>query len=315
LKDPAQTDVPQAEKATRVTFKDKADKVLSDLLIGKEREPESGFGGHYVMPLSDSRIYLVDADFKDIGATPEKWLKKDLLDVPAAQVSRVVCEDAQGKVIYTAARPEKGKEPAIDNPPADKKPVPAKLNDLFGALTAFTIDDVADPASPADKTGLGSSPRLNFHLFDGTVYTLSAGKSSGGEEKGNYLTVKVSFVAPPDPPKAETPAKTGTDAGAAPAAPVQGDAASATEKAPAAMATGSPVPEPAAEKKPDAAKPAADAPTPETLAREAEKRNQEISPWIFIVPKWKTERLITDAASFFEAPKPPETGKPPAPQQ
>lgn len=246
LHSPEEADIPPESKGTRVTLKDKAGRVLADVIIGKPREASSGFGGHYLMAVGGRTVYLVDKDYNYMEKKPSEWIQTDLLDVKAADVREVVCTDSKtGNVIYTLRRPEKGKDPELLNAPADKKLIPARLNNVMSALDGFAIENVADPAEKAEDTGTDAL-RLIFRMFDGTEYTAYPGKASKEDAEKYYVRLNAAYVPPPEPEKpaeesapaeAESkPAETGDKSDAVPdakaqekTAPAEKDAAASPE--------------------------------------------------------------------------------------
>ena len=99
--------------------------------------------------------------------------------------------------LYTVRRPAKEKPAEMADAPKDKTVLPAKVNRLMDALSAFQIDDVIDPGTPAKKTGLGDGPCFAYALFDGTVYTLCLGNTVEGNPDRTYLKASVGFTPPP----------------------------------------------------------------------------------------------------------------------
>ena len=274
LRMPDQPAVPEEQKAVRVTLKDRSGKVLADFLVGKGRESTAGAGGHYVMPASGKTVFLVDKNMNRIETDAAEWLQQNLVDVPADSVSSVRCVSSDGQIRYVLKRPEKGKDPQFENLPEGKTAPPSKLTPVFSALSALKFEDVADPALPDGQTGLGQAPCLEYALFDGTVYTVCVGKPSAENEEEGYVHIAVRFEPLPEPAtgaeKTDTPKAAEGDGEQAAAAPETEDA-----------------------KKSDPAKP----------AEAAEALQKKIDPWVYVLPKWKMDRLVTDPESLFETPK------------
>jgi hypothetical protein len=332
LRPPAAENVPADQRATQIVLANASGKPLAEVLVGKAREAAAGSGGHYVKPADAETVYLVDKDFKVLDTDPSAWLRKEILDVPPGDVARVRALNPQGEVLYTLKRPEKGASPEFANPPEDKPVIPSKVNSAFGVLSGFRIEDVADPAAAADKTGFDQAPMLEYHLFDGTVYRLRPGNEAEGPESNFYFKAEAAYQASSETPAPaeeiteETPeSESSTDAPAAePAeAPVaEGDASAATDTS----AEENP------EEKPDPAEPEDDAapnvqaepsegsaektdgdvPDPNRRKAEVEELNQELSAWTYIVPGWKIDRFVTDPEAFFEQPEPPADTDPEA---
>jgi hypothetical protein len=270
LRPPDQEGVSPEQKAKRVTLKDEKGKILSDLLIGNAREASAGQGGHYLMLAGAKEVHLVDADFKYMEIKARDWLKQDLLDVKADDVKQVVCRDPKtGEILYAIGRPEKGKPPEFINTPDGKKIAGDKVNNLFSVLTSLRIEDVGDPQTPPDKTGFDTGRCLEFQKFDGTFYTICPGNPEDQDKTRYYFKAAVSYVAPePQPPK-----------------PVETKDADQPDKADAA-------------EKPAEVK--SDEKTPADLSAAAQELNQKISPWVYLIPQWKYNRMLTTPDDYFE---------------
>jgi hypothetical protein len=267
---------------TRVTLKGADGMPLSDIIIGKARESDAGRGGNFVMPAGESTVYVVDKDFNFLDTDAGRWIDKQLVDIPSEKIARVDRIDPDAKApLYSVRRPEKDKPAELLDVPEGKTVTPAKVNRLMDALAAFRVDDVIDPETPMEKTGLDAGPCFRYALFDGTVYTLCLGKTVDGNPDQTYLKTSVGFHPPPSSgDEVATPGK--ATPGETP--PTEGDKTEAAPDTP---------PEKTPEKTKEPADPA--------LA--ASEQHQKISPWIFAVPQWKADQLITDKADFFETPE------------
>ncbi|GBC63285.1 hypothetical protein DENIS_4279 [Desulfonema ishimotonii] len=298
LADPAQKDAPKESLGTRITLRDKGEKALGDIIIGKAREAAAGSGGHYVKPVSEQTIYLVDKDFRYIDQKPEMWLKKDFLDIQAGDVEKIICFDAKTKTpIYTVRRPEKGKMPAFVDPPAGKKVILSKVTNMFGALLGLKLEDVSKPGEvPPEKAALDISPYYEFHLYNGMIYAVCPGNALKEKPNYHYFGVRVGYADRPEPAAEETePAK--NDGAAAPdqKADVKDDQKADAPKADARIADG--------DQKDETAPAANPEKTPEQVKAEAEALNQTFSSWIYVVPKWKVGHLLRNPEDFFEKPE------------
>lgn len=277
LRMPDEQAIPDDQKAVRVILKDASGKELVDLLVGKRRESSAGGGGHYVMLAASKTVYLVDKSLNRIETDDAEWLKQDLVDVPADKVASVRCLSADGQVRYALKRPEKGKDPVFENLPEGKTAPVSKLSPVFSALSNLKLEDVAEPSLPDGQTGLGDAPCLEYSLYDGTIYKVCVGKPAADEKEEGYVAISVRFEPPPTPTTEET-------SGEKPKSDVSATADSDGDGT-----------------KADA--PESEAADPARLAEAAETLNKKISAWVYVLPKWKMDRLVTDADSLFEAPK------------
>ncbi|GEM_PF-538154 len=273
LEDPDKKEVSNEEKGVRVILEGKEKKVLADLIVGKPREmsaPGAG-GGQYVMLAKDTTVYLVDKSFQSLDKKAAEWLDKDLTDVKATDVEKVVCLDPKsGKVVYTLKRPEKGKDAELAEIPAGRKIRKAKISSALGVLASLRTEDIADPAKKAEETGSDKALCLEYHLFDGTVYKAYPGIAVPEDAEKYYLKVEVGYTAPEV--KAEDNA---------------GDEKLSDQDK--------------AKKEEERKKKDEDRKKQESeLADNAKKLNEKISPWTYLIPKWKYENLVTNSEAFLE---------------
>ncbi|OQY59443.1 MAG: hypothetical protein B6245_06720, partial [Desulfobacteraceae bacterium 4572_88] len=267
---PDKEDVPDEQKGTHVLLEDKDQKVLADMMLGKARDASAGSGGHYVMLDKDPDIYLVDQSFRFLDKTTDEWIDKELLNVKAYDIEEVRCTDSKsGNTLYMLKRSEKGKDPELANVPEGRVAKKSKVDNMFRALSSLQADDVTDPAKQAAETGVADAPYFEFHLFDGTVYKAYPGKALADDAEKFYFKADVSYMAP----EAEKEEKKG-------------------------------------EEKSDEAQPTDDVKADKTdqkseaeLSAAAEEVNKRISPWIYVIPKWKHENFVTDVEGLLEEKK------------
>ncbi len=265
LKDPTDRNVPEKEKGTAIIFADAKGKTLVRMLMGLPMKGGQGGvfpEGQYVLLGDGKTVYLVNKQFEGLAKNPSGWLKKDLIDVKAADVREVVCLDADGKTVrFAFRRPTKGKDPEQVNPqPAGEKIKRTSLNRLIGGLSTLRIEDVEDPAKKEVRRDLENSARLEFRLFNGMIYDLYPGKKC--KDAGTcYLKVGVRYERPASLEKAsEKPAKKSES----------GKKAENPDK---------------------------------SMEQKAVDLNKKLSPWIYKIPQWKHDALITNFEALLEKEK------------
>ncbi len=281
LHPPDKDGVDDEARGTRVVLENADGKTLADVLVGNPREASAGAGGHYLMRLPGDTVYLVDKSFSRLETEPREWLVKELVDASSADIREVQYRAADGgEPVYTLARPEKGKDPAFQVRPegfSDREIKKSEINTLFGALSGFQIENVADPADkPADDS---FRHVFEYRLFDGSWYKAFLGEAVPGDDDDNYyVKVRAGFTSPP----AEETDSEGDDA--------------STE---------------AAEDDPEAQKKAE-----EEKKKTAEERRQKqaelkekaleldekLQSWTYIVPEWRYNKFKTDVEGLFEEP-------------
>ena len=211
---PEREDLPADQRGIRVVLADARRQPLADVILGKDRQGVSG--GHYVLPADGETVYLVDKSFKFIDRSPTDWLEADLLDVAPDAVSRVICLDPiDRRVIYSIGRRAPGESPLLENPPPGGRVSQNEIDRVVEALSAFDIEDVADPALDDALTGIGKLPYFEYHLFDGTVFRVYPGRVLAGRPEQFYFRVAVD--RPPD--VASQKEQTSSETAAAKAAP------------------------------------------------------------------------------------------------
>jgi len=206
---PEQPERPADQKGTRVVLSDKDAKTLADLIIGKERE--NGGDTFYVMPLPESRICLIDQNFRFLEKKPADWLNKKPLDLNPKKIRKVVLFDPKkNRAIYTLQRPAEGKDPVLLDLPPGKKMAKFKADQLFEALTSLTVEDVADPGPKDSAARFSDAPRFDYTLYDGTIYHAFLGTALKDASENHYFRATASYRPPSgkvDPDQKESQAK------------------------------------------------------------------------------------------------------------
>ena len=136
-------------------------------------------------------------------------------------------------------------DPQLVSPANPGKTDTAKINSVMAALSSFSVEDVADPEKVAAPAALEKRTRLDYYLFDGTVYHIYPGNVAEAEDDTHFVSLRVSF----NPPEASPSADSSTESNAESAKEVSAKAAAL---------------------------------------------NKKISPWTYVISKWKYEDLITD---------------------
>jgi len=260
LKDPADKNAPEEEKGTAIIFADAKGKTLVRVIMGEPMKGGQGGmfpEGQYVLLGNRKTVYLIDKQFEGLAKTPADWLKKDLIDVKAADVREVLCVAPDGKTTrFAFKRPAKGKDLEQVHPVPGKEIKRTSLNRLAGALSALRIEDVLDPARVKGSIGMEHSAKLEYHLFNGMIYDLYPGEKC--KEAGTcYLKIAVRYEPPG--PVSESSGKGGDE-----------------------------------KKKQDAGK---------QVDHKAENLHKKLGRWIYKIPPWKHDALMTDLESLLEKEK------------
>jgi hypothetical protein len=277
LREPDDPGAADNEKGTRLLLKDDKQKVLASVILGEQRQADLQRGespGRYVRLGKEPTVYLIDEQFATVGQQPQDWLDAYLLKTAAAEVKRISCIASHGnKVLYAFVRSEKGKDLQPLGLPASKEINQYALKQLAGALAYLRVEDVVRPA-PEAPAAADFPYRLDYELFNGTIYRIYPGKGCS-ETEPCRLRLEIDYRQPPPGP--EKPA--------------------ATSKS--------------AETKSEAQTPPPE--KPEELARQAAKLNERLSPWLYQVTRWQHLAFATDLDSLLEkqVQPPPLTKKAP----
>jgi hypothetical protein len=275
LKDPDDPDAPGDQKGVRIYLKDEKYITLANILLGKTRmrgEERSFPDGQYLMLGQESEIYLIDKHFLSLGKESSAWLEKRLVKVGESEIKKIVCMSADGtKRRYLFERPDKGKDLEPVNLPANRIIEKSALRRLTGALSSLRLEDVVKPVDDSEAGDMEISSLLEYHLFDGTLYRVLPGKTCLKKDTC-YLKLEVDYHRP---------------SGVA----EKGDLDETSKKEDRGN-------EVSKEKK-----------TPEEYALDAQKMNERLSPWIYVIPKWQHEAFITDLDQLLEKPDRKKTKK------
>jgi hypothetical protein len=156
-----------------------------NLLVGK-----SGVGGesHYVRRAGEAQSWLVDGNI-DASATPDAWLRKDILEVSADRVQSASVS-IKGKKTYTAAKESRADAGfSVANLPKGKKlSSPSAANGFSTALSGLTLADVQ--AASAFE-GQAPDAQATFSTFDGLVVQLDG----WNRDDKRFVAVKTSYDA------------------------------------------------------------------------------------------------------------------------
>jgi hypothetical protein len=205
----------------QVTLKDGSGQLITDIILGQNRETGSGgSGGQYLKKTDSETVFLVDGSFRFLKTDPAQWLNKEILDVSAEEVASVVCYAGDSKKpVYTLSRSKKGEAAQMTPDPPGRTVDAAKVDQVFDALAPLTLDDVrAGDATPAKVES--DDIRLVYQLYDGRQ--ISIFPASDGKDSYTLRVMAEDSIAPTqvaDEPPASQPADEKTPAGetAAPA--------------------------------------------------------------------------------------------------
>ena len=156
-----------------------------DLIVGKQ-----GVGGssNYVRRAGEPQSWLINAQV-DTSATPDAWLRKDIIDVSADRMQSATVSVKDGKP-YTASKNTRAEQNfAVDGLPKGKSlSAPTAANSVAMALTGLSLSEVK-PASAFQSTP--PAAHATFKTFDGLVVEADGWV----QDQKHYLALRPSFDA------------------------------------------------------------------------------------------------------------------------
>ena len=165
-------------KSTMVTLADTKGALMGEVITGKHRDDQLGGGeaGVYVRKPGTAQSWLARGKLDLAGNTAE-WLDKALLDLPSAQVQKLVLTQADGSSI-TISRDKAGDKFALANMPRDKKlKYDSILDDAAGTLDKLQLMDVQPGKDFAFPTS-GVS-HAQFVAFNGETIAIDLADKDG----------------------------------------------------------------------------------------------------------------------------------------
>jgi hypothetical protein len=165
-------------KSTMVTLADTKGALMGDVITGKHRDDQlgGGEGGVYVRKPGTPQSWLARGNL-DLAGNTADWLDKPLLDLPGAQVEKLVLTQADGSSV-TISRDKAGDKLALANMPKDKKlKYDSILDDAADTLGKLQLDDVA-PAKDFAFPTTGVS-HAQFVAFNGETVAIDLADKDG----------------------------------------------------------------------------------------------------------------------------------------
>jgi hypothetical protein len=154
-----------------------------NLIVGKQG---AGARSNYVRRAGEPQSWLINATI-DTSATPEAWLRKDIVDVAADRMQSAKVE-TKGAKPYTAAKSTRADSDfAVEGLPKGKSlSSPSAANSVATALTGLSLSDVRaasafQSAPPAAKA--------TFQTFDG----LTVEMDGWVQDEKHYVALRPTF--------------------------------------------------------------------------------------------------------------------------
>ena len=235
------------------------------LIVGKQA---TGGQSHYVRRAGEPQSWLIDKDI-DTSASPDQWLRKDIIDVSADRVQAAEVTVGKSKPYSAVKKTRADADFTVEGLPKGKElSSPSAADNFATALSGLTLTDVQSASAMTDEP----SARAVIKTFDGLVAEATGWK----KDDKHYVTLKTSY----DAAQAERFEVAPTEA-----EKKDGSAEPAKEDDSKADATNS-------EGAPPAAEAAAPEPAKPSAEEEAAKANARVSGWVYEIPAYKYEAIF-----------------------
>lgn len=205
---------PATNTATLVEFRDKGDKVVKALLLGKkqmksspQRSPMDDMGdagggwavGRFVMLVgAGGSVAVISDPLESMAPKPDQWINKDFFKVEKAK--SVVVTFAEPTNSWSLTRETETGDWKLADAKAEEKLDNSKASTATSGLGYPSFADVLTADTAPASVGLDKPTVATIQTFDGFTYTVKV----GAKTNDNYhMTVAVSA----DFPKERTPGK------------------------------------------------------------------------------------------------------------
>ncbi len=220
--------VGEAPEGGRLKLLDPDGAVLVDLRVGKGREVRGGQGavpgeGQFLRVEGDPAVYAGKATLL-MDTDPARWLRREILKVPAQDVRRFHVTHADPKANFAAARAGAEDPFQLETPPpAGKRLRSGTLAMASRALANLELDDVL-PADGDEAAALEFGDAYEAVTASGVSYRVEL----AAKDAQYYVRVSAAAGEPP-PAEPEGKAEGAEEGAAAPAEPVEDPKAVAEE--------------------------------------------------------------------------------------
>lgn len=277
-----------------------SDKVA--LIIGNSAR---GATATYVRKVGDSQSWLTSGDLT-VQSDPLSWIDRQIINVPANRIQSVTVRHPDGQTLTIDKATREEPNYTVHDLPAKREVKFASVgNPVASVLSSLRLEDVA-PLAEHDPSA--HSPIIvEYRAFDGLVVTAQA-YAEGDKRYVHYDAAfdedlaKRFYVAPAPKPEDEA----AEDSGAASAEKPAGEAESTSTPAAGATSTAE---TPPAE---GSATPAAPAePDFSATRQEAEKLDQTLQPWVFVIASYKYDQMNKHVSDMLKEEEPKGASKDP----
>jgi hypothetical protein len=195
---PSEAGVDPEKSAKQLVLLDGENRPLADILVGKPRESERGFGGHYLMRTGQPTVLLVDQTFRFLSAVPEKWLHLQVIDLDAGTVETVAFYQGDDDApVYELRRPQQGEDFVLTDPSGQPPVKQGKAGRVAEALSPLEAEDVISSDNTGKEISFSDADRFVYTTFEGRRYEIELGSPFTRKEE-SYTPARLSKKLPPD---------------------------------------------------------------------------------------------------------------------
>ncbi len=200
LKDPGDNEAPKNSRGIRICLKDQDGVIIKRFLLGKKRKgPQNHIpNSQYTMVEGKPEIYLIDTYFPALERGASIWFEDIQLKVEPRDIKKIKCYEQGGKtLLYSFARPKKGEGFREEFLPDGIKVAENATKKLAGALNFIQVENVTKPDDSSSPGETDFSKRIDYHLFNGTVYSVYPGPQCSNKSGLFYLKLRAKAARPP----------------------------------------------------------------------------------------------------------------------
>ncbi len=176
-----------------VVFLDNDKKILSEVILGKDRKGSKGNaagGGQYIRRKDREEVYLI-SNRVDPSIDPKGWLRSDLVDVKDKDIRSIFIEHEKGTEKVVLKRKSEKDEIKLVSMPKGKKTKKMVVNSVAGALSNLSFDDVY-PEKEDTAKDIPFKTKFTASLFNGVIYKVKIGE----KENKSYIKIAVDYKNP-----------------------------------------------------------------------------------------------------------------------
>lgn len=275
-------------EAALVTLKDSGGQELAALVVGKT-EWRGRSQKVFVRRANEDQVYLCNGRL-DVNADPSSWIATDVLKLENDRIQDVVITHADGEEIRIGRSATNHTQFRVENvPPGESERYEGVASGVAQALSALTLEDVR----PASEIDFAQEPLAHsrYRCHDGLELLIESAKQDGK----TWVKISASYVEPPKPPAAETPAtEEPQEPGAEPAAEPEDLGLGGEEEGEATPAEAE---EPAGQEAPGE-----EEEETRDVRKEAEELNAKLAPWAYALPQWKADVIARRMKDLLKEP-------------